>query len=49
MEDIIARFHCMYFQEKLMSQTWENRKKPSFGNDFGHFGQNFSINFTSAT
>ena len=26
-----------------MNQTWENGKKPSFGNDFGTFGPNLSL------
>ena len=30
----------MQFQGKLMKQTWENGKKPSFGPDFGAFGPN---------
>ena len=30
----------MQFQEKLMSQTWENDKKLSFGTDFDLFGPN---------
>ena len=29
MLDIIANYHCMQFQGKLMNQTWENDKKPS--------------------
>ena len=29
----------MQFQEKIMNQTWENDKKPSFGPSFGP--QNF--------
>ena len=28
---ILASFHCMQFQGKLMNQTWENGKKPSLG------------------
>ena len=32
---IIVSYHCMYFKEKLMNQTWENGKKPSFGSNFG--------------
>ena len=38
--DIVPSYHCMQFQGKSMNQTWENRKKPSFGIDFGPFGQN---------
>ena len=30
----------MQFQGKLMKQTWENGKKPSFESDFGSFGPN---------
>ena len=37
---IVASYHCMQFQGKLMNQTWENCKKPSFGLDFGPFRQN---------
>ena len=39
MLDIVASYHCMQFQDK--KQTWENRKKPSFGlgPNLGH--QNF--------
>ena len=40
MLDIAASYHCMQFQRKLMNQTWENRKKPSFEPDFGPFGPN---------
>ena len=51
MLDIVASFHSMQFQGKLINQTWENGEKPSFGTDFGPFGPNldskiFSINFT---
>ena len=27
MLDIVASYHCMQFQGKLMNQTWENGKK----------------------
>ena len=37
----------MQFQGKLMNQTRENDKKPSFGLDFGHFGLNFGPKFGS--
>ena len=40
MLDIVASYHCMQFQGKLMNQTWENDKKPSFVPDFGPFGTN---------
>ena len=35
MLDIVASYHFMQFQGKLMNQTFENGKKPSFGSDFG--------------
>ena len=36
----------MQFQEKLMNQTWDNGKKPSFRPDFGPFSPNLGpINF----
>ena len=38
--DIIASYHCMQFQGKVMNLTWENCKKPSFGTDFGPFVPN---------
>ena len=28
MLDIVASYHCMQLQGKLMNQTWENGKKP---------------------
>ena len=28
---IVASYHPMQFQGKLMNQTWKNSKKPSFG------------------
>ena len=46
MLDIIASYYCMHVQEKLMSQTWENGKKPSFLTNFGPFGPNLGpLNF----
>ena len=30
----VESYHCMQFQVKLMDQTWENIKKPSFGPEF---------------
>ena len=42
---IVASYHCMQFQEKLINQTWENDKKPSFGPDFGPFGPNLDPKF----
>ena len=41
MLDIVASYHCMQFQGKLMKQTWENRKKSSFGTDFDPFKPKF--------
>ena len=40
MLEIVARYYCMLFQEKLMNQTWENGKEPSFGPNFGTFVPN---------
>ena len=37
---IAESYNCMQFQGKLRNQTWENRKKPSLGTDFGPFGPN---------
>ena len=42
---IVASYHCMQFQVKLMNQTWENGKKPSFGLDFDPFCPNLGPNF----
>ena len=54
MLDFVPSYHCMQFQGKLMNQTWEHVKKPSFRTDFGPFGPNlgpklFIIYFTSTT
>ena len=38
---IVASYHCMQFQGKLINQTWKKGKKPSFGPDFDLFGPNF--------
>ena len=43
--DIFASYHCMQFQGKLINQTWENGKKPSFRTDFGPFGPNLGPKF----
>ena len=40
MLNIVASYHCMQYQRKLINQTWENDRKPSFGPDFGPFGPN---------
>ena len=31
MLEIVASYHCMLFQEKLMNQTWKNGKKLILG------------------
>ena len=54
MLDIVTSYDCMQFHGKLMNQTWENGKKPSFRADFGLFGLNldskiFFISFTFIT
>ena len=40
---IIASYHCMQFQGKLMNLTCENGKKSSFGPDFGRFWPKFGL------
>ena len=35
MLDIVASYHCMQFQGKLMIQTQENCEEPHFGPDLG--------------
>ena len=42
---IVASYHFMQFQGKLMNQTWENGKTPSFGLDFGPFDPNLGSKF----
>ena len=39
--DIVANYHCMQFQGKLMNQTWENDQKPSVRPNFGPFWPKF--------
>ena len=41
MLEIIASYHCMPFQEKLLNQTWQNGRKPSCRPDFGLFWPKF--------
>ena len=43
--DIVASYHCMQFQGKLMNQTKENWKKSNFGSNFGPIF--FFVDFTS--
>ena len=45
MLDIVSNFDCMQFQGKLIYQTWENDKKPSFGSDFAPLAQILAVNF----
>ena len=40
MLDIVASYHCVQFQGKLMTQTQENSEKPHFGPDLGPLGPN---------
>ena len=40
MLQIVASYHCMQFQGKLMIQTQGNDEKPHFGPDLGSLGQN---------
>ena len=52
MLDIVASYHRMQYQGKLMNQTWENGKKTNFESNFGLFGPNlgpliFFLGFTS--
>ena len=45
MLDIVASYHCMQIQRKLLNQNWEYDKKSSFGPDFGPFGPNSATIF----
>ena len=49
MLDIVASYHCMQLQGKLMNETWENGKKCSFNRDFVPFGPNSGCHFFSKT
>ena len=40
MLDIVASYHRMQFQGKLMIETQENVEKPHFGPDLGPWGPN---------
>ena len=51
MLEIVASYNCVQSQEKLMNETGENGKKPSFKPDFGplwpKFGSKiFFVDFT---
>ena len=44
--DIVARYHSMQFQGKLMNQkNWENGKKPSFETNFYTLAKIWAPNF----
>ena len=45
MLDIVASYHCMQFQGKLITQTQENGEKTFFGPDVSTFGQIRAIKF----
>ena len=45
MLDIVASYHCIKFQRKLMNQPWENGKKPSFEPNF--FFKNLALSVTT--
>ena len=47
MLDIIADYHRMQFQEKLMFQTQENGKKPHFVSDLGPLDSKSDHHFSS--
>ena len=47
MLDIIANYHRMQFQEKLMVQTQENGKKPHFVSDLGPLDSKSDHHFSS--
>ena len=38
MLDIVASYHCIQLQGKLMNQTWENDENSNLGPDFCSFG-----------
>ena len=42
---IVASYHSMQFQGKLMNQTLENGKKTSFRHNFGPFGSGSPVFF----
>ena len=45
MLDIIASYHCVQFQGKLKSQTWENGKKIVLGLILANLAQIRAANF----
>ena len=44
---MVASYHCMQFQGKIIMQTQENGKKPHFGPNLGPLGQIWADNFFS--
>ena len=40
MLDIVASYHCMQFQGKLIIQSQEDGEKPHFGSNLGPSGPN---------
>ena len=45
MLDIVASYHCIQFQGKLMAKTQENGKKSHIGPDLGPLSSNSHCNF----
>ena len=45
MLDVVASYHCLQFQEKLMIQSQENGEKSHFRPDLGLLGPNSGRNF----
>ena len=45
MLDIVASYHCMQFQGKLMIQTQEDGKKPYLGPDLARWARIWAANF----
>ena len=48
---IVASYHCMQFQGKVINQTWKNGKNPSFKPNFtpNLVQKMFFVGFTSTT
>ena len=45
MLDIVASYHGMQCQRKLMNHAWENGQKPHFRTDLGPLGSNSGSEF----
>ena len=43
--DIVASYHYMQFQGRIMNQTWENAKNPVLGPILAHLVQIWVTNF----